>query len=153
MAIRTAIPRTTLAADARNRALRTLLQVAAPALVVALQAVIAWAGGATFDWRITLGAAIVAIVAPVLAFVQRVALDPTGWPSATPPTDPIVAAKVRADRQRLGHGGQGGHARIGGLAAALLVLVVVLLLTKATFWLTGSLGIVVVILIVLAVLL
>lgn len=152
---RTRIPPATLAKDARNRAWRTLLQTAAATAVLAVaQAVIGWAAGGRFDWRLTAGAAITAAAAPILALLQRLVLDPSSLPSATPPTDPLVAAKARQDAQRLGvtspTRGQSGHAGIGTVAGALLLIVVILLIVKAAAWLTGSLAVVVIVLLVLA---
>lgn len=152
---RTRIPPSTLASDAKNRAWRTLLQTtAATAALAVVQAVIGWAAGGRFDWRLTVGAAITATAAPVLALLQRLVLDPSSLPSATPPTDPLVAAKIRADAQRLGVTSptrtQGGHAAIGTVAGALLLIVVILLIAKAALWFTGGLAAVVLVLLVLA---
>lgn len=94
-----------LAADARNRFLRTLLQgivavVLVPvgdAVVQVLQAALADAVVShRFDWRqvgmSALVAAGTAATMAIAAYLHRLKLDPSGLPSATPPPAPVTAA-------------------------------------------------------------
>jgi hypothetical protein len=93
-----------LAADARNRALRTVLQgvvavVLVPvgdAVVQVLQAAFADAVVShRFDWHQVLTSALVAAgtaaTMAVAAYLHRLKLDPTGIPSAAPPPAPVTA--------------------------------------------------------------
>lgn len=91
--------------DARNRALRTLLQgIAAVVLVPAgdavvqvLQAAVADAAlSHRFDWHQVLTSAVVAAgtaaTMAVAAYLHRLKLDPSGVPSAAPPPAPVTGA-------------------------------------------------------------
>lgn len=79
--------------DAANRSLRTILQGAAVvAVIAAATALLDWLEAGEFSWR-TLGiSALTAVLTAVLAYLHRTVLDPSGLPSATPPTDPGAPA-------------------------------------------------------------
>lgn len=75
--------------DAGNRTWRTTLQGVAAVVVLAIaSAVLDWLNAGDFSWR-TLGiSAVTAALTAVLAYFHRTVLDPSGLPSALPPTDP-----------------------------------------------------------------
>jgi len=94
-----------LAADARNRALRTVLQgIVAVVLVPVGDAVIQVLQGALgdavagkgFDWHQVLASALVAAgtaaVMAISAYLHRLKLDPSPIPSAEPPVPPVGPA-------------------------------------------------------------
>lgn len=94
-----------LLSDARNRALRTLLQgivatILVPvgdALVQVLQAAVADAAVShRFDWHQVLASAVVAAgtaaTMAIAAYLHRLKLDPSGVPSAAPPPAPVTGA-------------------------------------------------------------
>lgn len=99
MAARTVAARKLLAADARNRALRSALQAAAAATFVAVATVaVSVAAGAAFSWQALAGALATGALMPLAAAVHRLYVDPSGLPSATPPTD--TTEGIRRTRRR-----------------------------------------------------
>lgn len=88
--------------DAVNRALRTFWQAVGATILAGLGDVayqvldyyLASAAGKVVDWHevwaLTEKAAILAVVMPVLAYLHRTRLDPSGVPSLTPPAAPKV---------------------------------------------------------------
>lgn len=76
-------------ADAANRTWRTTLQGAVVVAILAVAtALLDWLEAGDFSWR-TLGiAALTAALTAVLAYLHRTVLDPSGLPSALPPTNP-----------------------------------------------------------------
>lgn len=90
-----------LVRDAKNRAARAGLQAgAALALLSVVEAVVAWAAGGAFDVRLVVGGAVVAGLQPVASALHRLVLDPSGLPSALPPSEPGQRPKSRARRPR-----------------------------------------------------
>lgn len=90
-----------LKADAINRAWRTFMHSVGAAVVIAVidavgqvlvNALSVAARGALVDWgqvwHLAGAAALTAIVAPVLAYLHRMVLDPSPVPSAVPPEPP-----------------------------------------------------------------
>lgn len=101
MARRTIAAHRQLVADARNRALRSTLQSAAAAgVVILITTAVSLAGGGSFSWPALRGALAVAVLTPIAAAVHRLYVDPSGLPSATPPTDTVEAPTPRRRRTR-----------------------------------------------------
>lgn len=106
--------------DAGNRSWRTILQgAAAVAILAAVTALLDWLQAGEFSWR-TLGiSATTAVLTAVLAYLHRTVLDPSGVPSALPPTDPGPPAEPVDERGT------------SALYVCLVVLLVVLILAIA----------------------
>lgn len=107
-----------LAADARNRVVRTILQgvaatIVVPALDAGLQVVNDAVGGAItghgFDWRqvgmSALLAAVTTATMAIAAYLHRVKLDPSGLPSAAPPPAPVTGATPASSDPPVAPGG------------------------------------------------
>lgn len=115
----------TLAADARNRALRTLLQglgitVLAAVVMVLLPLFTSATGWADFHWSVIGFSLFQAAGAAVLSYVMRAVLDKSGVPTPLPPSDGVPSVR-----------GEGGYAAPSWALVVLIVLVILIFLIVA----------------------